>query len=104
MAILGVARKYIDIVGIPPAAGVLIDPPPNGPGADFCFTEGMPMAILGQLVATHVPCPLDPLHCHAVLVGSSTIVYSNGIGIARLTDPANCFHIVSTASLVTFSD
>ena len=104
MAILGVARKYTDIVGIPPAAGVLIDPPPNGPGADFCFTEGMPMAILGQLVTPHVPCPLDPLHCAAVLVSSSLVVFSNGIGVARFGDVASCLHIVSTASLVTFSD
>jgi uncharacterized Zn-binding protein involved in type VI secretion len=99
----GIARKFIDVVG---PGGVLIDPPPNGLPTDFCFTEGMPIAIFGQLVAPHPPCgiPGGTAHCTAVMISSSLCVFINGIGVVRLGDGASCGDFVNTSSVITFSD
>jgi len=103
MATLGIARKFTDVVGL---GGTLIDPPTNGASADFCFTEGMPMAIVGQLVAGHGLCgtPGGEIHCAAVITAGSNVVFINGVGVVRDGDPASCLDIVTTSSSVTFSD
>jgi uncharacterized Zn-binding protein involved in type VI secretion len=103
MAILGVARKFLDIVG---AAGLLIDPPPNGPLEDFYFVEGYPAAINGQTIAPHPPCGSTggAAHCAAIIADASDVVFINGIGVARYSDPATCLDIITSASNIVFAD
>ena len=96
---LGLARKWIDIVGIPPHAGVIVDPPPQDITGDFCFIEGSPMCRSGQVVSPH---GLPP-HDLAVIITSSLVTYCNKVGIVRLGDMASCLDVVTTSSLIVYS-
>ena len=100
---LGISRKFINgvVVGDGTIA-IYIDPPPQEPLGDFCFIDGFPMAIAGQLITPHTPCPLDPLHCTAVGIATTITTFVQGIPVIRELDPASCLH-PSIGSKIVFS-
>ncbi|MDE0202363.1 MAG: PAAR domain-containing protein [Rhodospirillaceae bacterium] len=62
--------------------------------------NGRPIAVRGDSVAGHPPCPQDPAHCAATTTASpaSTI---NGIPITLEGDPATCGHAATASAAST---
>ena len=62
--------------------------------------NGKPIAVDGDSVVPHAPCPQVPSHCSATTTASpsSTI---NGIPITLLGDPATCGHAATAAAAST---
>lgn len=54
------------------------------------LVEGMPIAVLGDMVTPHGACPEIPIHCAATLVQSSQNVLATGIPVCRVSDTASC--------------
>lgn len=77
----GVSRVNID------TAGGLI----TGILAPTVFVNGFPIAVKGATIQSHG----SPPHAAAVMVGSSTTVFANGIGVCRAGDLASCNHVVT---------
>ena len=59
--------------------------------------NGAPIAVDGDDVVPHAPCPTVPIHCSAVTTASpaSTI---NGIPITLQGDPATCGHPATSSA------
>ncbi len=91
----GISRKFLDTAG-----GVLINPPYQDTEhlQDFCFCEGLPIAVDGQAVTSH---GLSP-HNTAVMLTSSDVVFINNSGVIRAGDIATCGD-TATGSIVVFS-
>ena len=49
----GVCRVQTDTAG-----GLII-----GPGSQSVFVEGLKVSLPGDLITTHAPCPIPPIHC-----------------------------------------
>ena len=52
--------------------------------------NGHPIAVQGDSVVSHPPCPLVPSHCSAQTSEASGGVFINGIPIVREGDDATC--------------
>ena len=72
----GIAR-----VGVDSAGGTI-----TGNLAPTVFVNGSPIAVKDAAVAGH---GLPP-HASPVMVGCSTTVFANGIGVCRANDAASC--------------
>ena len=83
----GVAR-----VGVDTAGGTQL-----GGGQSWVTIDGAAVVLVGDDVASHVPCPVPASHCAATMVGGSDWVTIDGIPICRAGDAASCGH-TSTGS------
>ena len=59
--------------------------------------NGSPIAVRGNAVAPHPPCPTAPVHCTAVTTASPSATL-NGIPIVVDGDPATCGHPASATN------
>ena len=48
----------------------------SGPGSSTVFVEGFKASIVGDIVASHAPCPLPPTHCASPvnLIGQPLVI------------------------------
>lgn len=63
---------------------------------------GVAIALHGDAVAPHSPCPQQPAHCSATTTATSGIFIDN-IEVVMDGDPATCGHAASASSGVTIS-
>ena len=61
---------------------------------------GTPVALAGDSVTAHAPCPKVPSHCSAVTTASSQVTV-DGIAIVLAGDPATCGHAATASGGVT---
>ena len=59
--------------------------------------NGKPIAVRGDSVAAHPPCPTIPVHCSATTTASPRTSI-NGIPITLQGDPATCGHGASASA------
>ena len=64
--------------------------------------NGIPIAVAGDSVRPHEPCPDVPIHCNASTTASPSVTI-NGIRVVVQGDPATCRH-PATASASTSID
>ena len=57
-----------------------------------CTIGGNAIAVRGDSVDAHPPCPDQPAHCNATTQGASSGLTINGIPIIREGDLATCGH------------
>ena len=53
--------------------------------------NGVPVAVAGDAVAPHPPCPDSPAHCAATTTASAGVTI-DGIAVVLDGDPATCGH------------
>ena len=63
--------------------------------------DGHPVALLGDAVAAHAPCPVVPVHCAATMAAGSSRTRIDGIPIVRAGDAASCGHAATGLASVT---
>lgn len=54
--------------------------------------DGAPVAVVGDPVAGHPPCPDAPIHCAPAMAGGSGQWSIDGRPVCRAGDPATCGH------------
>ena len=64
--------------------------------------DGSPIAVAGDSVAPHAPCPRIPIHCTAVTTASANSTI-NGIRIVLAGDAATCGHGATGAAASTIT-
>lgn len=64
--------------------------------------NGTVVALAGDAVASHPPCPRIPAHCSASTTASSQVTV-NGVAIVLAGDPATCGHGANASSGVGIS-
>ena len=64
--------------------------------------DGAPIALLGDAVAGHAPCPAVPVHCAATMGEGSARTRIDGVPIVRAGDAATCGH--AATGLATMTD
>lgn len=75
-------------VGVDSAGGTIV-----GNLAPTVFVNGSPIVVAGAAVTPH---PFIPPHTTGpVMVGKSSTVFANGIGVCRQGDAASCGHTAS---------
>ena len=84
----GVAR-----VGSDTAGGTQL-----GGGQSWFSIPGGLVAVVGDAVASHPPCPKPPSHCAAVMAEGSAWGSIDGIAVCRAGDAASCGHASSGSS------
>ena len=89
----GVAR-----VGVDTAGGTQL-----GGGNAHVRIDGALIAVRGDSVAGHPPCPDQPIHCAPTMAGASAWVQIGGIPVCRQGDAASCGH-ASTGSAWVVSE
>ena len=62
--------------------------------------NGKPIAVRGDAVAAHPPCPDSPVHCAATTTASAASTI-NGIPITLGGDPATCGHGATASAAST---
>ncbi len=62
--------------------------------------NGRPIAVEGDIVAPHPPCPESPAHCAATMAASAASTI-NGRRITLAGDPATCGHGATGAAAST---
>ena len=82
----GVARNGVDVAG-----GVAIE------GSGDVNANGSGVVRIGDKVASHGVSPHSPT---PPMVGKSSTVFANGIGVCRSGDAASCGHTISGSSNV----
>lgn len=70
----------------------------SGPGADSVFIEGVPLSVVGDLIASHGVA----LHAAAEMVSGSTIVIADGRPACKEGDLASCGHPVTFGAFCVF--
>ena len=78
----GVTRTGIDTAG-----GTV-----RGGGQSWVLLDGRPIAVVGDAVDPHAPCPDVAAHCAATMAAGSAWVSIDGIAICRAGDAASCGH------------
>ena len=78
----GVSRTRTDTAG-----GTIL-----GGGQPWVHLDGVPVAVVGDAVAGHPPCPDVPVHCAPVMAAGSDWVFIDGIPVCRAGDAASCGH------------
>lgn len=68
-------------------------------GANTVLAGGIPVAVLGSVVAPHGKAP----HAGSTIISSSTSVLAEGIPIARLGDVASCGHTIAVGEATVIS-
>ena len=63
--------------------------------------NGNPIAVRGDTVVSHAPCPVVPSHCAAATQEASSGAFINGIPIVRAGDEASCGHPATAAAAST---
>jgi uncharacterized Zn-binding protein involved in type VI secretion len=63
-------------------------------GANTVLAGGIPVAVLGSVVAPHGKSP----HSGSTIITSSSTVFAEGILIARLGDVASCGHTIASGA------
>ena len=76
----------VSLIGVHTAGGLITG---AGHGVNI---DGAPVAVVGDPVVPHAPCPDVPSHCSAVMASGSRGVTIDGIPIIRAGDPASCGH------------
>lgn len=76
-------------VGVDSAGGTI-----TGPGVPSVIVNGAVISIKGDAVAGHGL----GVHSGPVMVGSSSTVFANGIGIVRAGDAASCGDVATGSS------
>ena len=61
--------------------------------------NGVSVALQGDSVAAHAPCPEEPAHCNATMTASCPITW-NGVHVVQSGDKATCGH-ASASSVAT---
>ena len=77
----------VSLVGVDTAGGVI-----TGRRQSRVTVNGHTVAVMGDDVASHAPCPAPASHCAAVMVQGSSRVTIDGIPIVRAGDAASCGH------------
>lgn len=89
----GVARTTVDLVG---GTGQI-----TGPGAISVLVDGVPISVVGDLVAPHG----NPPHTNPTIVIGSPTVRAEGKPITvQINSTATCFHQVTSGSLTVKAD
>ena len=87
----------ISLIGVHAAGGVI-----QGAGHGVTV-DGSPIAVVGDEVAAHPPCPTAPAHCAATMASGSGGITIDGIPVIRAGDPASCGHTANGLATVTDS-
>lgn len=61
--------------------------------------NGVSVALQGDSVTAHAPCPTVPAHCAATMTATCPITW-NGVPVVQSGDPATCGH-ASASSVAT---
>ena len=61
------------------------------------------VALRGDGVASHAPCPTVPSHCAATMTTTRAVTI-NGVPVVVETDPATCGHGAVSSTGVTITD
>lgn len=69
------------------AGGTIIATPQT-----FVFIDGRLASVIGSGVSSHATCPTPPIHCAAVVISGSAIVFIQGIPAVRSGDSDSCGH------------
>lgn len=77
----------VTLVSLDTAGGVVV-----GQLQSRVRVRGRPVAVVGDAVASHPPCPTVPSHCAATLAHGSARVRIDGRAIVRAGDAATCGH------------
>ena len=77
----------VSLVGVHSAGGTIA-----GQLQSLVYANGSPVAIIGDPVTPHPPCPVLPIHCSAVMAEGSALTRIGGIPICRAGDAATCGH------------
>lgn len=89
----GVSRAGTDTAG-----GII-----TGGGQSWVHLDAANIAVVGDAVAGHPPCPVAPAHCAPTMAAGSAWVYIDGAAICRAGDAATCGH-AATGSAWMASD
>ena len=63
---------------------------------------GTPIALRGDAVASHPPCPTVPIHCSATMT-ASPVTHIDGVPVVVEGDPATCGHPAVSSTGVTIT-
>ena len=77
----------VSLVGVHAAGGTI-----TGQRQSRVFVNGSPMSVVGDSVASHLPCPLVPVHCAPTMAAGSSRVFIDNIAVVRAGDAASCGH------------
>ena len=91
-----VAGRRISLATVDTAGGLI----QNSRGIRSTI-NGRPIAVQGDAVVAHAPCPVVQSHCSAVTQEASRGVTINGIPIVREGDAASCGHPATAAARST---
>ena len=89
----GVSRAGVDTAG-----GTI-----TGGGQSWVRIDGNAVAVVGDAVQSHAPCPTIPSHCAAMMAAGSAWVRIDGIAICRAGDAATCGHAATGSAWVDSS-
>ena len=85
-------------VGADSAGGTI-----TGGGQSWVKIDGNPVALVGDGVAPHPPCPDVAVHCVATMAAGSGWVKIGGVPICRAGDAATCGHTATGSGWVDSS-
>ena len=85
----------IALVSVDTAGGTI-----TGGGQSWVAIDGSPVAVVGDAVASHPPCPNPSSHCAASMADGSSWVTIDGIPICRAGDSATCGHAATGSAFV----
>ena len=77
----------VSLVGVHSAGGTI-----TGTNQSKFSVAGSLMAVVGDSVASHAPCPIPASHCAATMVDGSSKFTVQGIAVCRAGDAASCGH------------
>ena len=86
----------VSLAGVHTAGGAITGGSPRD------RVDGAPIALLGDAVAAHAPCPAVPVHCAATMAEGSARTRIDGIPVVRAGDAATCGH--AATGLATMTD
>ena len=77
----------ISLVGVHSAGGLI-----EGPLQSLVYVNGSPVAVAGDSVTGHPPCPQVSSHCNPTMAQGSSLTRINGKPVCRAGDAATCGH------------
>ena len=78
----------VSLVGVNVAGGTI-----TGQLQSRVYVDGRQVAVVGDAVAAHPPCPDVPVHCAPTMAEGSARVFIDGKAVVRAGDGATCGHV-----------
>lgn len=85
----------VSLAGVHTAGGTILGGSPRD------RVDGAPIALFGDAVAAHAPCPTVPVHCAATMLEGSARTRIDGVAIVRAGDAATCGHVATGGATMT---